>query len=129
MHKLISITHEIAFDANPSLEAKGVFLDISKAFDSVWHKWLLYKIECMGKLLNLIKSFLFDRQQRVALNVQESDWMALKAGGTIISYIHITDSLESNVKLFAEDTSMFSAIHETVTTSVKLNKDLDNVAL
>ena len=37
VHELISIVHEIynAFDANPSLEVRGVFLDISKAFDSV----------------------------------------------------------------------------------------------
>ena len=37
VHQLISIVHKIynAFDDNPSLEVKGVFLDISKAFDSV----------------------------------------------------------------------------------------------
>ena len=37
VHQLISIVHEIysAFDANPSLEVRGVFLDISKAFDRV----------------------------------------------------------------------------------------------
>ena len=35
IHQLISITHEIyaSFDANPSLEVRDVFLDISKAFD------------------------------------------------------------------------------------------------
>ena len=50
VHQLISIVHEIysAFDANPSLEVRGVFLDISKAFDRVLHKGLLYKIKCMG---------------------------------------------------------------------------------
>ena len=34
VHQLLSITHEIykAFDANPSLEVRGVFLDLSKAF-------------------------------------------------------------------------------------------------
>ena len=38
--QLLSITHDIykAFDGNPSLEVRGVFLDISKAFDRVWHK-------------------------------------------------------------------------------------------
>ena len=35
IHQLIAITHNIfsAFDANPSLEVRGVFLDLSKAFD------------------------------------------------------------------------------------------------
>ena len=39
VHQLVSIVHEFynAFDANSSLEVRGVFLDISKAFDRVWH--------------------------------------------------------------------------------------------
>ena len=43
-HQLLSITHEIykAFHANPSLEMRGVFLDLSKAFDRVWHEDLMY---------------------------------------------------------------------------------------
>ena len=50
VHQLISIVHDIynAFDANPSFEVRGVFLDISKASDRVWHKGLLYKVKCMG---------------------------------------------------------------------------------
>ena len=46
--------------ANPSLEVRGVFLDISKAFDWVWNKWLIYKIKCMGvkgDVLDLIECF------------------------------------------------------------------------
>ena len=37
--ELLSITHEIynSFDYNPSVDIRGVFLDISKAFDKVWH--------------------------------------------------------------------------------------------
>ena len=35
VHQLISVVHDIynAFDANPRLEVRGIFLDISKAFD------------------------------------------------------------------------------------------------
>ena len=44
MHQLISIVHDIynAFDANPGLEVRAFFLDISKTFDLVWYKGLLY---------------------------------------------------------------------------------------
>ena len=72
IHQLISIIHEIyaSFDANPSLEVRGVFSDISKDFDGVWHERLICKIKCsdvIGNLLTLIESFLFERQQRVVL--------------------------------------------------------------
>ena len=50
IHQLISITHEIyrSYDANPTQEVRGLFLDISKAFDRVWHEGLLYKLKNLG---------------------------------------------------------------------------------
>ena len=47
---IISITHSIfsAFDANPSLEVNGVFLDLSKAYGRVWYEGLLYKLNNSG---------------------------------------------------------------------------------
>ena len=46
VNQLITITHDIykAFDVNPPLEVRGVFLDLSKAFDKVWHDGALYKL-------------------------------------------------------------------------------------
>ena len=40
--QLLTIFHEIQtnFDSNPPVDVRGVFLDISKAFDKVWHKGL-----------------------------------------------------------------------------------------
>ena len=78
-YQLLSIVHSIYtdFDHNPSLEVRGNFLDISKAFDKVWHEGLLYKLESIGisgNLLNLFRSFLNDRCQRVVINGQHSDW-------------------------------------------------------
>ena len=62
VNKLISITHEIykAFDAKLLLEVRGIFLDVTKAFDKVWHHGLLYKLRHMwicGQYLELIDSF------------------------------------------------------------------------
>ena len=50
IHQLIAITHNIfsEFDANPSLEVRGVFFDLSKTFDRVWHDGHLYKLKSNG---------------------------------------------------------------------------------
>ena len=69
INQLLSITHTIfkAFDCNPPCDVRSVYLDISKAFDRVWHDGLLYKLErcgISGQLLFLVKSFLKDRKQR-----------------------------------------------------------------
>ena len=113
INQLINITHDIfqSFDSNPSLEVRGVFLDISKAFDRVWHKGLLYKLNSNGiegNLYNLIESFLSNRFQRVVLNGQHSKWEKISAGvpqgsilGPLLFLIYINDisvNLESNVK-------------------------------
>ena len=45
--QLLSITHEIfkSFDVSPSIDTRGVFLDISNAFDRVWHEGLIFKLK------------------------------------------------------------------------------------
>ena len=60
-----------------------MFLEISKAFDRVWHDGLLFKLKqngVSGNLLGLIKSFLSDRDQRVTPNGKASDWESIRAG-------------------------------------------------
>ena len=60
-----------------------IFLDISKAFDRVWHDGLIYKVKCIGIndiFLKLISSFLENRFQRVVLNGQTSSWEPVLVG-------------------------------------------------
>ena len=57
--QLLSITHEIykSFDCNPPADTRGIFLDISKAFDKVWHERLIFKVKTYridGDLLKII---------------------------------------------------------------------------
>ena len=139
IQQLIAITHNIftAFDANPSLEVSSIFLDLSKVFDRVWHKGLIHKLKNIGidgNLLSLNESFLHNRYQRVVLNGQSSKWQNVNAGvpqvsalGPLFFLININDlpqSLHSCVKLFADDTLLFSVIHDVVTSSATLNNDL-----
>ena len=104
VHQLISITHDIykAFDADPSLEVRGVFLDLSKAFDKVWDDGLLYELRRMGiceRYFEPIHSFLSDGFQRVLLNGQNSKWSQIIAGvpqcsvlGPLLFLVYIYDS-------------------------------------
>ena len=73
--QLLSIVHNIytAFDAYPTLKSCGGFLDMSNAFDKIWHEGLIFKLKPIGicdALLDLIRSFLENRFQRVVLNGQ-----------------------------------------------------------
>ena len=116
-------------------------MDISKAFDKVWHIGLLYKIESLGisgNLLNLFRSFLNDRHQTVAPNGQLSDWPPIQAGvpqgsilGPLLFLIYISDlpdNLNSLINLFADDTSLCSAIYDPNHSAKVLNDDLNKIS-
>ena len=45
INQLLSITHEICKSSDDAYEVRGVSLDISKAFDKVWHNGLIYKLK------------------------------------------------------------------------------------
>ena len=141
--QLLAITHEIYsnFDAIPSLETRGVFLDISKAFDRVWHEGLLFKLKSYGingPPLTLIKSFLSNRFQRVVLNGQTSNWKEVLAGvpqgsilGPLFFLIFINDipeGIQSNIKIFADDTSIFSVLKDNERDSAILSEDLNLIS-
>ena len=84
INQLFPITHEICKYFNDGYEFRGVFLNISKAFDKVWHDGLIYELKengVSGDLLNLIIDFFDARKQRVVLNGQYSSWASVKAGG------------------------------------------------
>ena len=140
VNQLLSITHTIfkAFDCNPPLDVRSVYLDISKAFDRVWHDGLIYKLKrcgVSGQLLFLIQSFLKDRKQRTVLNGLSSNWGDISAGvpqgsilGPLFFLVYINDlavGLKCNVKLFADDTSLFTVVEDSNTAASDMNHDLD----
>ena len=70
---LLSIVLNIyaSFNQSPTLDVKANSLDISRAFDKVWHEELIFKLEHIGisgNLLSHLKRFLNNRFQRVVLN-------------------------------------------------------------
>ena len=137
INQLVSITHEIysAFDCNPSLEVRGVFLDLSKAFDKVWHDGLIYKLKLLGisgSLLKLIQNYLDSWFQRALLNGQTSEWKPIKPGVPqrsilgplfLLVYINICSNLSTTFKLFP-DTTLFSTVNDTNKCFENLTYDL-----
>ena len=140
INQLLSITHDIYVSFENQSETRAVFLDISKAFDKVWHEGLLFKLRCNvidGNLLCLLKSFLSNRYQRVVLNGTKSDWLPLKSGGPqgsvlgpllFLVYINdLTDNISSNIKLFADDSSLFTRVRSITIAHSKLIRDLETI--
>ncbi|VDI74910.1 Hypothetical predicted protein [Mytilus galloprovincialis] len=71
VNQLITITHEIYKSLDSGKDVCTIFLDVSKAFDKVWHKGLIFKLKqfgICGSLLSLVENYLSGRTQRVVIN-------------------------------------------------------------
>jgi hypothetical protein len=143
INQLLSITTEIYEAFEDFDEVRALFLDISKAFDKVWYEGLLFKLErngIKGNLLRLIRDYLSNRKQRVVLNGQASGWEVLHSGvpqgsvlGPLLFLIYIndlTDIINSNMKLFADDSSLFARVRNRIAaTHSQLVGDLDTITV
>ena len=118
-----------------------MFCDISKAFDRVWHAGLLLKLKSAGiarSVLNWFKSYLSDRRQRIVLPGANSNWTFIHAGvpqgsilGPLLFLLYINDivsEIGSNIRLFADDTSLFIVVDNPLTAAGQLNTDLDKIS-
>ena len=118
--QLIDIFHHICQSFDEKQYSCMVFCDISKAFDKVWHKGLLFKLRqngIKGNLLAWISNYLSSRKQRVQINSSTSSLLSVNAGvpqgsvlGPLLFLVYVNDIAEnllSLVRLFADDSSLF----------------------
>ena len=141
VNQLIQIYHMLCNALDKKKEVRIVFCDISKAFDRVWHDGLIYKLSSMGISGNLLlwfKNYLSDRHQRVVLEGEQSAWGSINAGvpqGSVLGpllflvYINdITSVVNSNIRLFADDTTIFVEVDNPDVAAATLNSDLRNMS-
>ena len=112
INQLFPITHEIfeAFDCTPSLEVSSVLLDISKAFEKVWHEGLLYKLKSMG----------------IPGDVPQGSIL-----GPLLFLLYINDlpnGLKSNAILFADDTCLLTIVKDKNESANILNDNLQLIS-
>ena len=123
VNQLMAICNNISSHLDKGEEVIGVFLDLTKAFDKVWHAGLKHKLReigIRGQLFELLSSYLHYRKQFVTLNGHTSQLKMMHAGvpqgsvlGPLLFLIYIND-ITSDIKndpyLFADDTSVLSHI-------------------
>jgi len=142
VYQLIDIFHQITQALDEKLYTCMVFCDISKAFDRVWHKGLVFKLKqngINGSLLSWIDSYLNGRSQKVFLGSVMSNTRNVSAGvpqGSVLGplfflvYVNdIVDKLLSITRLFADDTSISSTSRNKDDIEGILNHDLNLISL
>ena len=119
------------------LEVRVIFCDTSKVFDPVWHAGLIHTLKAAGisgNLLTWFIDYLSNRRQRVVFPGVNSKLNEIKAGvpqGSILGpllfllYINdIVDNINSNIRLFADDRSLYIIVQDPDTAAGILTTDI-----
>jgi hypothetical protein len=122
----------------------AISLDVEKAFDSVWHDGIRYKLSALRlpiKLVRVLSSFLTDRTIKVKMGDQVSQSVSLGAGtpqGSVLSpllyLIYVNDlpihpANKCDAGQFADDLSMWTAAKSKKQTYLRLQRALDDIEL
>lgn len=143
-HGTIEQVHRLVEQINKAFENKqyisAVFLDISQAFDKVWHNGLLYKIHRNLPInyFKFIKSYLEDRHFYVKYGNSVTNLQKIKAGvpqGSVLGpllYLIYTFDLPStenvNIGTYADDTAILASDTTATGASLKLQASLNNIS-
>ena len=120
-HRRCHLPDRIARVFNRSWATRAVALDISKAFDRVWHAGLLHKLKSYGisgQIFGLISSFLSNRWLQVVLDGKSSLEYPVNPGvpqvsilGPTLFLLYINDLPDNviwDIDIYADDTTLCS---------------------
>ena len=123
LHAVTKLVTDIVQSKDKTDSTVSVFLDLSKAFDTINHDILLSKLEfygIRGIALNWFKSYLYERKQYVTYNGTQSNTIEMSCGvpqGSVLGpllFIIYTNDLPDCIEnattiLFADDTTIYES--------------------
>ena len=137
-HALLTFIDKVAHAIDDVSHTIGVFLDFSKAFDTIDHEILLYKLShygIRGRALEWFKDYLADRKQFVSIHGHDSHLKSISCGvpqgsllGPLLFILYINDLQNSSDLLsficFADDSNLFLSHRDPNTLITKMNREL-----
>ena len=115
---------------------------MSKAFNRVWHAGLICKIRAAGisgNLINWFVNYLENRRYRVVISGVQSERNFISAEvqqgsilGPLLFLLYINDivnEIGSNIRLFADDTSLFVIVENPDTAARLMNDDMNKISV
>ena len=140
--QLIYLINNIFKALDEGQDFSVIYLDISKYFDKIWHKGLIFKCKnycgISGNLLSWLTSYLHNRKQIVKVGNSQSAPKLINAGcpqgsvlGPLLALIYLNDlsyKTDNDILFFADDTSLYAQHPHTWTMlHQSLQQDLHNI--
>jgi retron-type reverse transcriptase len=138
--QLIHVTEFISQGINQNESTGAIFLDVAKAFDTVWHDGLVYKLHTAGVSLAMVKllnSFLEDRKFHAKIGNVLSTVREIEAGvpqGSVLSptlYAIFTADIpkpdETKIALYADDTAILTRSESPELISEQLRRAVESL--
>jgi hypothetical protein len=138
--QLIHVTEFISQGINQKESTGAIFLDVAKAFDTVWHDGLVYKLHTAGVSLAMVKllnSFLEDRKFHAKIGNVLSTVREIEAGvpqGSVLSptlYAIFTADIpkpdETKIALYADDTAILTRSESPELISEQLRRAVESL--
>ena len=138
--QLLKFTSGVLDALDHNLNVGTIYLDFSKAFDSIPHEELLFNLRSFGitgQLWSWFQAYLTSRRQCVAVNGVLSSFLPVKSGvpqgsilGSLLFILYVNDLpielYNSSIFLFADDTKGYKIIRSPTDRHL-LQQDLDNI--